>query len=426
MRIFFAICALISFSFAAKTHYDLYKLETNQSAPVLLIIGGIHGNEPGSYFAPSLFISHYKITKGAVWVVPNLNRDSIIKFERGIYGDMNRKFSVIAPNDPDLTVINDIKKVITDKRVAIVLNLHDGHGFYRPKFINDKMNPSAWGQATIIDQKKLDGVKYGELAEIASKVTTKTSVITTNEIHEFNVKNTETKEKDEQMRQSLTFFAINNSKPAFGVETSKNIDSLSTKTTYQLKAFEEFMIIAGIEFKRDFELNQQTVEKLIAERGTLKLSDKFEIPLNDIRAKIEHIPYDGKFQYSSNNPNVTLLKDGNVIGVYNGFKKITILTLDNTPYDSSLKESVAVVDAKETKAQLGSLISVQKDILFKANSGYRLNMIGFNGSNIDESDIKVSLKDFDKKYSLDSAGKIYRAEFYKDKAFCGAIIIKFQ
>lgn len=426
MRLFLAFILFATSLFAAKLHFDLYKLENDQTSPVLLIIGGIHGNEPGSYFAPGLFVKHYKITKGNVWVVPNLNRDSIIKFERGIYGDMNRKFAYIAPNDQDAQIVDDVKKLITDKRVAIVLNLHDGHGFYRPKFVNSNMNPAAWGQATIIDQKKLDGVKYGELDEIAKKVTSKTSVITVDENHEFNVKNTETKEKDKDMRQSLTFYAINSGKPAFGIETSKNIDNLSIKVTYQLKAFEEFMNIMGIEFKRDFELNQQTVDRLINERGSVKIANIIDLPLDNIKAKIEHIPFSGNFSYVATNPNITMYKDGNAIGIYNGFKKLTVLTLDNTPIDDSLKEITAIVDGKELKVKIGSVINVNKDILFKSNSGTRLNLIGFSANKPDESDIKVELKSFDKKYSIDTTNKIYRAEFYKGKAFCGAILIKFQ
>jgi hypothetical protein len=425
MRFIVFVCALLSLSFGAKLHYDIYKLQTSQTSPVLLIIGGIHGNEPGSYFAPSLFLRHYKITKGAVWIVPNLNRDSIIAFERGIYGDMNRKFAAIKPDDPDYQIVGDIKKLITDKRVAIVLNLHDGHGFYRQKFVNDVMNPGAWGQAAIIDQTKLDSAQYGDLSEIAKRVTTKTSILAVDKNHEFNVKNTETKEKDEQMRQSLTYFAISNKKPAFGVETSKNIDSLSLKTTYHLKALEEFMNIMGIEFQRDFELNPQTVEKLIADRGNIVLWSKIELPLSDIRPKLEHIPFDGNSSFTTNNPNISLLKDGKSATLFNGFRKISTLPLDNMKFDNSLKEVDAVVDAKDTKVKMGTVVDVGKDILFKQNPNVRLNLIGHSSNKSDESNIKVDLQDFDKRYSIDLDGKIFRAEFYKDKAFCGAIMIRF-
>ena len=39
-----------------------------------------------------MLVTDYQITRGEVWVVPNLNFESIIKRSRGVYGDMNRKF----------------------------------------------------------------------------------------------------------------------------------------------------------------------------------------------------------------------------------------------------------------------------------------------------------------------------------------------
>ncbi|MDD3466398.1 MAG: M99 family carboxypeptidase catalytic domain-containing protein, partial [Campylobacterales bacterium] len=254
-KILLAAIAAVSLS-AANLHFTLHKLESGKG-DTLLIIGGIHGNEPGGYFAPMLFLSHYKITEGNVWVVPNLNFDSLIQNQRGIYGDMNRKFSVIKNDDKDKQIVEDIKKIMLEPSVSLILNLHDGHGFYRPVAKNDLFNPKAWGQAFIIDQQALGGAKYGNLADIASKVTKKNNVVLQEDVHEFNVKNTETKEKDEAMRQSLTFFAIKNKKPAMAVETSKNISDVPTKVLYQLKSMEEFMQIMNIKYKRDFELNQK-------------------------------------------------------------------------------------------------------------------------------------------------------------------------
>ena len=61
----------------------------------------------------------------------------MIANQRGIYGDMNRKFSTISKDDKDLKNIEKIKSLILDKKVDLILNLHDGHGFYRNKYEND-------------------------------------------------------------------------------------------------------------------------------------------------------------------------------------------------------------------------------------------------------------------------------------------------
>jgi hypothetical protein len=92
-KVLTAVCAAVTL-FGANLHFSLHKMESGKG-DTLLIIGGIHGNEPGGYFAPSLFLSRYKIEHGNVWVVPNLNFDSIVANQRGVYGDMNRKFAVI-------------------------------------------------------------------------------------------------------------------------------------------------------------------------------------------------------------------------------------------------------------------------------------------------------------------------------------------
>jgi len=215
-------------------HFKKYELKGKQKGDTLLVIGGIHGNEPGGYFAPSVLIKHYKILKGTLVVVPNLNFDSDIRNQRGYYGDMNRKFADISKDDPDYDIVKDIKKIILSKNIDLVLNLHDGHGFYRPKWENVIFNPKAWGQALIIDQMNLKTPKYYNLGKICKLVTQKINDSIFKRKHLFGVKNTKTKFHDEQMRLSLTYFAITHNKPALAIETSKNITDLTKKLYYQL------------------------------------------------------------------------------------------------------------------------------------------------------------------------------------------------
>jgi predicted deacylase len=109
--------------FAANLHYSLYKMGDTKNPETLFVIGGIHGNEPGGYFAPMILIKHYKIDEGSVWVVPNLNFDSIVMNQRGVYGDMNRKFASIQKNDKDYQIVADIKKMMLEPNVKLILNL---------------------------------------------------------------------------------------------------------------------------------------------------------------------------------------------------------------------------------------------------------------------------------------------------------------
>lgn len=414
--------------FAANLHFTLHKMESGKG-DTLLIIGGIHGNEPGSYFAPAIFINHYKIIDGNVWVVPNLNFDSIIQNQRGVYGDMNRKFATIKSDDKDRQIVADIKKLILEPKVNLILNLHDGHGFYRKEHQNSLFNPQAWGQAFIIDQQALAGTKYGKLDEIASKVAQKNRVVLQEDVHEFNVKNTETRDKDEAMKQSLTYFAIQNKKPAFAVETSKNISDLPTKVLYQLKSFEEFMQIMNIKYKRDFELNLKNVGEILKDYGEIEIPPlKIKLPLSDLRPSIKYFPADAKgVVYKSQNPIVAAVKNKSGYDIYNGNIKVTSLVTQLYSFDESLKEVEVFVDGKASKATMGSYVKVKNSIKLMVPDGYRLNLIGYSKPGVDnESGIEVAAGSFDKSYSLDKSAKLYRAEVYKQKSFCGMVVINFE
>ncbi|MEM7293140.1 MAG: M99 family carboxypeptidase catalytic domain-containing protein, partial [Pseudomonadota bacterium] len=64
---------------ASELEFTLHKLTSDNPGPTLLIIGGIQGDEPGGFTAASMLVTDYQVTRGEVWVVPNLNFESIIK-----------------------------------------------------------------------------------------------------------------------------------------------------------------------------------------------------------------------------------------------------------------------------------------------------------------------------------------------------------
>lgn len=420
---------LISFVFGAKLHFDTYKFH-NGSGETLLVLGGIHGDEPGGYFAPSVLITNYRIKKGNLWVAPNLNFDSIIQDQRGIYGDMNRKFSITNTKDEDFQIIKDIKSLILSKEINLVLNLHDGHGFYRKTWENSIFNPTAWGQAFIIDQKDMNkSVKFKELDSIANKVSQNlnNSKLAENH-HSFGVKNTETKEKDEQMRLSLTYFAITNSKPAFAIETSKNIPNLTYKVQYQLRAIEEFMKVMGIEFERDFDLNNyNALEKIIYDYKYVTINNNIILPLNDLRDNLFYFPLNShnKFDFAHPLGTHSVQNDGKV-NLHIGNNITTKLEAQNFKLDTSLKSVKMEVDGKAIDAKLPSIVDVKNTFKIVLPDEYRVNIIGFSKQNVqNESNIEINKKDFMNKYSIDNSGKYYRVEIYKNGNFCGMILVKF-
>lgn len=120
--------------------FELFKLEGSKSAPTLLLVGGIHGDEAGAYYTTDLFLQHYTIAKGSVWVVPVANPHSMFANVRGLYGDMNRKFSQISLKDPDYTNIQKIKELLSHEEIDISMHLHDGSGYWRPTYESKLFN----------------------------------------------------------------------------------------------------------------------------------------------------------------------------------------------------------------------------------------------------------------------------------------------
>lgn len=340
---------LSTYAFSANLHYSLIKKESGKEGSTLLIIGGIHGDEPGGYFAPMILARYYKIESGNVWVVPNLNFDSIVKNSRGINGDMNRKFAKIEPKDKDFDTVAEVKKLILTPKVDLTLNLHDGQGFYRDRQIDKNFNPKAWGQATIIDQQQIPNAKYGNLADIATKVNQETNVGLIEDVHEFNVKNTNTKLQDKAMQQSLTYFSITNNKPAFAIETSKNITSLPQKVFYQLKTIEKFMSVMNIKFSRPFDLTEDAIKKILHDDGILEIPPtKIMMDLSTLKSYIKFFPMSkDKLVYNSNNPLIAVVKEKEEYKIMNGNMLVSTLKPDYSEFDHSLNDVSLVIDGKK-------------------------------------------------------------------------------
>lgn len=426
---FFIIAFFLS-ELSLSANVQLIKKENNDSNTTLLVIGGIHGNEPGGYFAASVLATHYIITSKNLWIVPNLNQASIRANQRGIHGDMNRKFSIIKDNDKDKKIIDTIKKIIVEKKVSLVLNLHDGHGFYREENQGTVFNPTAWGQTCVIDQCKLQTDQvFGNLNDIALRVKNNVNQQLLQKHHSFNVKNTNTKYEDETMQLSLTYFAVTNNKPAFAIETSKNLSTLSQKVFYQLLAIEEYMKIMGIGFTKDFVLNENEIENIIKDYGTLSLNNNILFNLNDIKKSLSYIPIKSEGnEMTLSHPlgEVVQVKDKFI--VYIGNKQITTLRpqyfqIVQDCHDDFLFE----VDGKKLNFSKASEITVVDNFKVIKSNGYRVNVIGYQKQGlVSETNVNISLKDLNTRFSVDKKHKVYRVEFYVNDKFCFMIMVHFK
>jgi len=409
---------------------QLIKKENSDSNTTLLVIAGIHGNEPGGFFSASILATNYTIKSKNLWIIPNLNQESIIKNRRGIHGDMNRKFSVIKKNDKDKNIIRDVKKIILSKKVSLVLNLHDGHGFYRKKNQGSIFNPTAWGQTCVIDQCNLkQDQEFGNLNTIALTVKDNVNKKLIQKHHSFNVKNTKTKYIDEAMQLSLTYFAVTNNKPAFAIETSKNLSSLSQKVFYQLLAIEEFMKIMHIKFERNFEFTEKNIKKMIVNYGSVSINGNINLSFRNIKKSLRFIPIKSRnnnFVFS--HPLGGFRKVRGNYELYVGNKRVTVLKPDYFKISKNCpKQLDVVIDGKAVSIKAASDLYVNTDFKVIKDKMFRANIIGFRKKgHINESGLNVNFKNLDPNYSVDRKHKVYRLEIYDKNKFCSMSMIHFK
>ncbi|MCK9336857.1 MAG: hypothetical protein M0P43_03390 [Arcobacteraceae bacterium] len=422
----FTLCSLALY--ASQRDFSFHKMQGEPNAPTLLVIGGVHGDEPGGYFAPVLMLKHYDIKKGSVYVVPNLNFDSIVEHRRGKYGDMNRKFADIQANDPDFRHVERIKELITLPEVAFVSNLHDGRGFYRHKWESAIFNPSAWGQSYIIDQHKIENVEFGNLDEITANMESILNKDLHENHHTFNVKNTETKEVDEAMQRSLTYYAVTNQKPAIAVETSKNITELDLKVIYQLRSFEALMQVMGIEYTKNIELTRDDVQKSLSEYGTIKLNDKFTIELSDTKFATRFVPMkkeDNIIEFS--HPLGSVIKRDKYYDIQIGHLRVGTIYPQYFDFNCDVNSAKLDIDGEVKEIKFGEIVDVQNNFNVLSQKGIRVNVIGFVTKNkVSQDDITVKKGDIIERFAMDNQNKTFRIEFYDGNSFCGMIGVRFQ
>jgi len=421
------LCPLLAGA-QSRLDFTLHKLDSHRPGRVLLVVGGIQGDEPGGFNAAALLVKHYRIKNGAIWVVPNLNFPSIIKGSRGIYGDLNRKFASVADSDPELQTIEKIKSLILDPHVDLVLNLHDGSGFYRPEHIDDLHNPDRWGQSVIIDQERIDSKKFGNLGDIARHVVGVVNRSIGLEEHGYAVKNTETRMGNVEMAKTLTYFAIGHRRPAFGVEASKSFLT-EERSLHHLQVLEAFLDVMGIAYERDFPLTVDGVKGAIEGRADLALFDKrIFLQVNNARPLIAQVPFNraSALAFTPSDPLMAMVPDGPIYDVYRGNRRLTQIAPAYFDYDSSIHRIRIEVDGVEQTVGFGELVGVGSCFRVLPQAGYRVNVIGYRKPGVgDESGLAIHRADMEDRFSIDRDSHMFRVEVYRDGKFTGMLLAEF-
>ncbi|WP_367713485.1 DL-carboxypeptidase Csd4 [Helicobacter pylori] len=427
------LCSLVFLHAIEMIEKAPVNVEDRDKAPHLLLLAGIQGDEPGGFNAANLFLMHYSVLKGLVEVVPVLNKPSMLRNHRGLYGDMNRKFAALDKNDPEYPTIQEIKSLIAKPNIDAVLHLHDGGGYYRPVYVDATLNPKRWGNCFIIDQNEVKGAKFPNLLAFANNTIESINAHLLHPIEEYHLKNTRTAQGDTEMQKALTFYAINQKKSAFANEASKELP-LASRVFYHLQAIEGLLNQLNIPFKRDFELNPNSVHALINDKSLwAKISSLPKMPLFNLRPRLNHFPLPNntkipQIPIESNAYIVGLVKNKQEVFLKYGNKLMTRLSPFYIEFDPSLEEVKMQIDNKDQMVKIGSVVEVKESFYIHAMDNIRANVIGFSVSNENkpnEAGYTIRFKDFQKRFSLDKQERIYRIEFYKNNAFSGMILVKF-
>ncbi|MYB41281.1 MAG: hypothetical protein F4X76_03635, partial [Chloroflexi bacterium] len=105
---------------------------SGEEGPSVLVLGGVHGNEPGSWLATEEIVE-WQPVRGSLIVIPRANIVATRVGERTLpeLGDLNRLYPGAADAElPMSRMAAQIVEVARRYRVSLVLDLHESWGFY--------------------------------------------------------------------------------------------------------------------------------------------------------------------------------------------------------------------------------------------------------------------------------------------------------
>ena len=113
----------------------MYVFGSGQPGPIVMALGGVHGNEPGGWLAADEAIESVRPGVGGLIVVPRANVVATRLFERTTedLGDLNRLY----PGDPEglpmARMAAELVDVIRAYHVGTLVDMHESWAFYRDR-----------------------------------------------------------------------------------------------------------------------------------------------------------------------------------------------------------------------------------------------------------------------------------------------------
>jgi hypothetical protein len=368
--------------------------------------------------------------------------------KRELYGDMNRKFgNYDSSNDPDGKIIKVLKELMAEADVFI--NQHDAYGFHRDTHISKNYNPNRYGQSVIVDTAKFYSIKLNKeinLEEFGKRIVKRMNSQINEEKFHFCYWNHNSAENQKfaDMQKSATYYALTNfSIPAFGLETSHDLPTLTHKVECQLVGIKEIMK----EFEFDFppikveqpQLYWLELEKNGCDILRVNSNTNVRLAINDV-LRITKIFANYKSGLSANILNWGDINDlqkefifekDHTIVVRKNNIKIGQIYLRHYRNNSVRSVNVVVNGLKKEIPNWGKIDVKKKDWLQLINTvpdlkkssfelqGFQIkSVINLNQEN------KIHIKDLPVTFSFGKKGHAYLVKFYANDEFAGSFQIE--
>ncbi len=107
---------------------DLVIVKGYPPEPKMLVLGGVHGDEPAAYWSGNA-ASELRVSKGTLYVIPHFNEVARRKGTREGAGDINRKFPGNPAGDPEDQLCYQVTSLIREEGIKLVMTFHEALGF---------------------------------------------------------------------------------------------------------------------------------------------------------------------------------------------------------------------------------------------------------------------------------------------------------
>jgi len=125
-----------------------YSISSGQEGPTIMIMSGVHGNEPSGIEATKELIKNIQLSKGELIIIPEVNKEACKLGLRSISSveDLNRIFPGNIKSQGINRLAGEIFEIMQEKDIDFLLDLHESVKYYN-------QNSSHYGQTIILDNK---------------------------------------------------------------------------------------------------------------------------------------------------------------------------------------------------------------------------------------------------------------------------------